>query len=216
MCFTGGFALAMMVDASVAAPVRRPAVGAVRARPAARRRPQPLPRRPRVRQGSAPPPAARCSACATAQDPAVGTRFDTLTRELGDNFIRVEFAGRKHATLTEHRQQEGVDRVLAFFTRSCDGCRSAWARRERVLASGVVLFLRRQIVIAALTANAIRPLPGFRAGVPAFFAGWLTSELAPHLLAVTTADAATHLTGAAPRPGRARARRRPAPPGSAT
>ena len=49
------------------------------------------------------------------RDPAVGTRFDTLHRELGDNFIAVQFPGRKHATLTEHRQQEGVDRVLAFF-----------------------------------------------------------------------------------------------------
>jgi hypothetical protein len=48
------------------------------------------------------------------RDPAVGTRFDTLHRELGDNFIAVQFPGRKHATLTEHRQQEGVDRVLAF------------------------------------------------------------------------------------------------------
>ena len=48
-------------------------------------------------------------------DPAVGTRFDTLRREFGENFIAVEFAGRKHATLTEHRQQEGIDRVLAFF-----------------------------------------------------------------------------------------------------
>jgi dienelactone hydrolase len=47
-------------------------------------------------------------------DPAVGTRFDTLRRELGDNFIAVEFPGRKHATLTEHRQQAGV-RVLAYF-----------------------------------------------------------------------------------------------------
>ena len=42
-------------------------------------------------------------------------RFDTLRRELGDNFIAVEFPGRKHATLTEHRQQDGVDRVLTFF-----------------------------------------------------------------------------------------------------
>jgi acetyl esterase/lipase len=53
-------------------------------------------------------------------------------------------------------------------------------------------FLRRQIVTAALTANAIRPLPGFRVGIPAFFAGWLAGELAPHLLAVTAADAAAH------------------------
>jgi acetyl esterase/lipase len=58
-----------------------------------------------------------------------------------------------------------------------------------------VSFLRRQIVVAALTANAVRPLPGFRAGIPVFVAGWLTSELAPHLLAVTAADAAAHATG---------------------
>ncbi len=48
-------------------------------------------------------------------DMAVGTRFDTLTEEIGDAFIRVEFDGKGHSTLTEHRQQEAVDRVLAFF-----------------------------------------------------------------------------------------------------
>lgn len=53
-------------------------------------------------------------------------------------------------------------------------------------------FLRRQLLTAALTANAIRPVPGFRAGIPSFLAGWLTSELAPHLMAVTAADAAAH------------------------
>lgn len=56
-------------------------------------------------------------------------------------------------------------------------------------------FVRRQAITAALTANAIRPLPGFRAGIPAFFAGWLTGELAPHLLGLTAADAAAHATG---------------------
>ena len=55
-------------------------------------------------------------------------------------------------------------------------------------------FRRRSLVYAALTANAIRPLPGFRVGVPAFFAGWVTGELAPQWLAVTVADAGTHLT----------------------
>lgn len=54
-------------------------------------------------------------------------------------------------------------------------------------------FLRRQLLTAALTANAIRPVPGFRAGVPAFFAGWLTSELAPHLLALTVGDAVANV-----------------------
>lgn len=56
-------------------------------------------------------------------------------------------------------------------------------------------FLRRQVVTAALTANAIRPVPGFRVGIPAFFAGWLTGELAPHLMALTAADAAAHVPG---------------------
>ena len=54
-------------------------------------------------------------------------------------------------------------------------------------------FVRRQAVTAALTANAIRPLPGFRSGIPAFFAGWLTGELAPHLLGLTVADALGHV-----------------------
>jgi acetyl esterase/lipase len=56
-------------------------------------------------------------------------------------------------------------------------------------------FLRRQVVVAALTANAIRPLPGFRGGVFSFFPGWLTSELAPHVLALTAADTAVHARG---------------------
>ena len=50
-------------------------------------------------------------------------------------------------------------------------------------------FLLRQAVTAALTANAVRPVPGFRVAIPSMVAGWLTSELAPHLLALTTADA---------------------------
>ncbi|MEP9365265.1 alpha/beta hydrolase [Nocardioides sp. CN2-186] len=54
-------------------------------------------------------------------------------------------------------------------------------------------FLRRQLVTAALTANAIRPVPGFRAGIPAFAAGWLTTELAEHLMALTALDATTHV-----------------------
>ncbi|WP_082599443.1 alpha/beta hydrolase [Nocardioides sp. Root151] len=54
-------------------------------------------------------------------------------------------------------------------------------------------YLRRQILTAALTANAIRPIPGLRAGIPSFFAGWMTNELAPHLLALTAADTVTHL-----------------------
>ena len=41
--------------------------------------------------------------------------LDTLRRELGDGFVAVEFEGKKHSVVTEHRQQEAVDRILAFF-----------------------------------------------------------------------------------------------------
>ncbi|WP_236788435.1 alpha/beta hydrolase [Amycolatopsis sp. GM8] len=54
-------------------------------------------------------------------------------------------------------------------------------------------FLTRRAVQLALTANAMRPVPGARAAIPAFFAGWLTGELAPHLLALTVADTAAHV-----------------------
>ncbi len=56
-------------------------------------------------------------------------------------------------------------------------------------------FRRRQVITAALTANAIRPLPTYELGPAAFFSGWLTNELAPHLLALTAADAVTHARG---------------------
>jgi hypothetical protein len=114
MCLTGGFALAMMVDESVAAPVvAQPSL------------PFPLGRarsadvnlddddveavRERARAG--------CSVLGVrySGDPATGTRFDTLRRGLGENFLPLELEGRGHATLTEHRNQEAVDRVLAFF-----------------------------------------------------------------------------------------------------
>jgi dienelactone hydrolase len=114
MCFTGGFALAMMVDPSVAAPVvAQPsipfAIGKKRAADlnlspddldAVRRR-----------------AATGCEVLGLRyrNDSATGTRFETLTREIGDRFLRVELEGKGHSTLTAHRQQEAVDRVLAFF-----------------------------------------------------------------------------------------------------
>jgi dienelactone hydrolase len=114
MCFTGGFALAMMADAPVVAPVL--------AQPSL---PFPVSRQRRGDLGLSPADLASvktkaaegCSVLGLryANDPAVGSRFDTLHRELGDRFIAVEFPGRQHSTLTEHRQQAGVDRVLEFF-----------------------------------------------------------------------------------------------------
>lgn len=54
-------------------------------------------------------------------------------------------------------------------------------------------FLLRQVATAALTANALRPVPGMPLSVPTFLSGWLTAELAPQLLAATMADAAIHM-----------------------
>jgi acetyl esterase/lipase len=55
-------------------------------------------------------------------------------------------------------------------------------------------FLTRQLVALGLTANAVRPIPGGPASLPAFFTGWLTAELAPHLLTATAVDAIGHVT----------------------
>jgi acetyl esterase/lipase len=55
-------------------------------------------------------------------------------------------------------------------------------------------FARRQIVLAALALNAVRPLPGRWAGIPAFALGWPVSELAPHLLSATLLDTAAELS----------------------
>ncbi|GAA1220382.1 alpha/beta hydrolase [Prauserella alba] len=54
-------------------------------------------------------------------------------------------------------------------------------------------FRARRALQLALTTNAIRPWSGHRISVPAFVAGWLTSELAPQLLALTAADTTAHL-----------------------
>lgn len=55
-------------------------------------------------------------------------------------------------------------------------------------------FLRRQAIVAALTANALRPPRGRRSGLAAFPIGWVFGETAPQMLALTAVDAVTHLT----------------------
>ena len=114
MCFTGGFALAMMVDDSVAAPVvAQPSL------------PFAVGKRRGADLGLSPADLADVRARAAggcqvlglryASDPLPGTRFDTLAAEIGDAFLRVDLPGKGHSTVTEHRSQEAVDRVLAFF-----------------------------------------------------------------------------------------------------
>jgi len=114
MCFTGGFALAMMVDPAVAAPVLAQPSAPFAVSPGRSRDLNLSPADLTVVKERA---AAGCEVLGLRyrRDPMVGKRFDTLIRELGDAFIRVEFEGRKHGTLTEHRQQKAVDDVLAFF-----------------------------------------------------------------------------------------------------
>jgi dienelactone hydrolase len=132
MCFTGGFALGMMVDDTMLAPVmsqpalpfpvspsRRRAVGISDADLA------------RVKERAA------RGACLmglrfTADVAVPEARFDTLRRELGDAFIAVEIDSSKgnaygiprraHSVLTEnfvdepgHPTRDALDRVLAFF-----------------------------------------------------------------------------------------------------
>lgn len=113
MCFTGGFALAMMAGAPVIAPVLAEpslpfALGAKRGADLGLS-PEDL----AVVKRKA---AAGCQVLGLRYrtDAATGTRFDTLARELGDRFIAVEFEGKGHSVLTADRRQEGVDRVLDF------------------------------------------------------------------------------------------------------
>ena len=114
MCMTGGFALGMMVDPSVAAPVLCQPSAPFAVTPALGRdlglSPADLATvKERAANG--------CPVLGTRYtgDRAVGTRFDVLTKELGENFIKVEMPGIKHATTTLHRQQKFVDAILDFF-----------------------------------------------------------------------------------------------------
>ena len=114
MCFTGGFALAMMVDPSVAAPVvAQPSVPFA----IGKKRGADLNLSPGDLDAVRRRAAAGCEVLGLRyrNDSATGTRFETLTREIGDRFLRVELDGNGHSTLTMHRRQEAVDRVLAFF-----------------------------------------------------------------------------------------------------
>jgi dienelactone hydrolase len=132
MCFTGGFALGMMVDERMLAPVLSqpslPFVVSPRRRRSVGISDADL---ERVRQRAA------AGACVLGlrftEDVAVpAERFETLRRELGDAFIAVEIDSSKgnpygipraaHSVLTEHFVDEpghptrdALDQVLAFF-----------------------------------------------------------------------------------------------------
>jgi len=116
MCFSGGFALGMMVEPAVVAPVlSQPslpfAFGSARAADLG------------LHPDDADVVVARASeGCSVlglryTGDRLVGTRFDSLRALLGDAFVAVEFESRTprdHSVLTEQLQDDGVRAVLDF------------------------------------------------------------------------------------------------------
>ncbi len=122
MCFSGGFALGMMVDDIVIAPVlSQPsmpfAVGIGKKKAL---RSADLNLSPDDALAVARRAAEGCQVLGLRYtgDPLVGTRFETLRTMLGDAFIAVELpsANKKdHSVLTEQRDEPSVQRVLEFF-----------------------------------------------------------------------------------------------------
>lgn len=117
MCFSGGFALAMMVEEAVVAPVlSQPSLplstfGAARGADLNLSASDALAVARRAAEG--------CQALGLrfTEDKLVGTRFDSLRELLGDAFIAVEIpsnAKNDHSVLTEQRHEPSVQRVLQF------------------------------------------------------------------------------------------------------
>jgi dienelactone hydrolase len=117
MCFSGGFALGMMVDDIMVAPVlSQPslpfAIGGSRAADLN------LSESDQARVVERAQAGCQVLGLRYTGDKLVGTRFATLHELLGDAFIAVEFAStskQDHSVLTEQIQPEAVERVLQFF-----------------------------------------------------------------------------------------------------
>jgi len=117
MCFSGGFALGMMLDDTMVAPVLSQPSMPFAIGGAARKADLNL--SPDDRLVIAERAAAGCQVLGLRfdGDPLVGTRFDSLRELLGDAFIAVELpstAKRDHSVLTEQRDEPSVGRVLEF------------------------------------------------------------------------------------------------------
>lgn len=118
MCFSGGFALGMMVDDIVVAPVlSQPSMPFALGKKARRAN---LSLSPDDAHAVAQRAADGCQVLGLrfTGDKLVGDRFTTLRSLLGDAFIAVELpssAPRDHSVLTEQRDDASVDRVIGFF-----------------------------------------------------------------------------------------------------
>ena len=117
MCFSGGFALGMMVDDIMVAPVlSQPSLPF----PIGRARAADLNLSPDDAAVVADRAANGCQVLGLRydKDRAVGDRFTSLRSLLGDAFIAIELPSTKpsdHSVLTEQRHDPSVERVLDFF-----------------------------------------------------------------------------------------------------
>ncbi len=118
MCFSGGFALGMMVDEIMVAPVlSQHSFPIARGSGSASGN---LGLSPDDEAAVVQRAADGCQVLGLRflGDRAVGTRFDTLREKLGDAFIAIELpsrTARDHSVLTEQRDAASVERVLDFF-----------------------------------------------------------------------------------------------------
>jgi dienelactone hydrolase len=120
MCLTGGFALAMMVEESVVAPVvAQPslplAIGKQRAADLNLSSADVAAMQARAANGC------EIFGVCYRQDRATGTRFTTLEERVGQKFIPLLLEGKGHATLTKDRNPEAVAAVLAFLKAKLQG-----------------------------------------------------------------------------------------------
>jgi dienelactone hydrolase len=117
MCFSGGFALGMMVDDIMIAPVlSQPSmpftIGKTRGADLNLSPDDALVVAQRAADGC------QVLGLRFTQDKLVGTRFDSLRDLLGDAFIAIELPSQSpkdHSVLTEQRDEDSVQRVLEFF-----------------------------------------------------------------------------------------------------
>jgi dienelactone hydrolase len=117
MCFSGGFALGMMVDDLMVAPVlAQPSmpfsVGKARGADLNLSPDDEVAVIERAQHG--------CEVLGLrfSDDKLVGDRFSTLREKLGDAFIAIELPSKNkqdHSTITEQRDEESAQRVLDFF-----------------------------------------------------------------------------------------------------
>jgi dienelactone hydrolase len=118
MCFSGGFALGMMVDDIMIAPVlSQPSLPFVVGKARGTDLNLSLDDEAVIAQRAA--DGCQVLGLRFTQDKLVGDRFGTLKKLLGDAFIAIEIPSQSpkdHSVLTEQRDEASVQRVLAFFT----------------------------------------------------------------------------------------------------